>query len=70
MFNAILAANPRLYAVESVDEYGNFIEAIGFNLNADGLFGVTDGTNIYSANAFVNGVYHESYSRCGCRLIR
>jgi hypothetical protein len=55
MFNAILGTDPRLYAVESVDEYGNFIEAIGYNLKADGLFGVTDGTNSFSASAFVNG---------------
>jgi hypothetical protein len=55
MFNAILGTDPRLYAVESVDEYGNFIEAIGYNLNGDGLFGVTDGTNDFGASAFVNG---------------
>ena len=24
--------------------YGNFIEAIGYNLKADGLIGITDGT--------------------------
>jgi hypothetical protein len=55
MFNAILAANPRLYAVESVDQYGNNIEAIGYNLNGDGLIGVTDGTHVYSASAFISG---------------
>jgi hypothetical protein len=55
MFNAILATDPRLYAVESVDEYGNFVEAIGYNLNGDGLMAVTDGTNTYNASAFRNG---------------
>src|ERR1035438_8989340 len=55
MFSAILAANPRLYAVESVDQYGNYVEAIGYNLNGDGFIGVTDGTQTYGASAFIGG---------------
>ncbi len=55
MLNAVLVADPHLYVVESIDEFGNEIEAIGYNLHGDGLFGVTDGTNTYAASSFVKG---------------
>ena len=32
--------------------YGTFIEGIGYNLNGNGVIGVTDGTN---TNYFTNG---------------
>ena len=57
MFNAILAANPSLYAVEYIDPvYGPSVEAIGFNLQGGGPVGVTDGAVTDLANAFTNGV--------------
>jgi hypothetical protein len=54
MFNAILASDPRLYAVVN-NIYGTFVEAIGYNLNGNGLIGVSDGSQTYNAAAFVNG---------------
>ncbi len=57
MFNAIVAANPQLYAVETYDpSLGTGIEAIGFNLDGSGLAGVSDGTNTFLSDAFTNGI--------------
>jgi hypothetical protein len=55
MFNAILASDPRLYAVV-INFYGTFVEAIGYNLNGNGLIAVTDGTESYNASAFTGGI--------------
>ncbi|MDB6064435.1 MAG: hypothetical protein JWR26_643 [Pedosphaera sp.] len=54
MFNAIRAADPRLYIVQDTS-FGTFVEAIGYNLSGDGVIGVTDGTHTYTAGAFTNG---------------
>ncbi len=54
MLNAVLASDPRLYAVVD-NTYGTFVEAIGYNLNGNGLIGVSDGSETYNATAFVNG---------------
>ena len=56
MLNAILAADPRLYAVEAYG--GDFTEALGYNLNASGIQGITDGLNTYY---FTNGVIWDPY---------
>lgn len=57
MFNAIVAANPSLYAVEYIDPtYGPGVQAIGFNLQGGGPAGVTDGTVTDLANTFTNGI--------------
>ena len=57
MFNAIVTANPQLYAVESIDPtYGVEVKGIGFNRDATGIAGVTDGTNAYTVSSFTNGV--------------
>ena len=58
---------PALYAVESIDPtYGTLVEGIGYNLNGNGISGVTDGTVTYTASSFTNGVLIESQSECGC----
>jgi len=54
MFDAILAADPRLYAVID-NTYGTFVEGIGYNLNGNGLIGVTDESQTFNAGAFTNG---------------
>jgi hypothetical protein len=54
MLDAILASDHRLYAVVTTN-YGTFVEGIGYNLNGNGLIGVTDGTQTYNASAFTNG---------------
>ncbi len=54
MLNAILASDHRLYAVIN-NTYGTFVEGIGYNLNGNGLIGVTDGTQTYTAAAFTSG---------------
>jgi hypothetical protein len=54
MLDAVLAADPRLYAVVN-NTYGTFVEAIGYNLNGNGFIGVSDGIQTYSARAFVHG---------------
>jgi hypothetical protein len=51
MFTAILASDPKLYAVSS-ETFGTFIESIGYNLSGNGNIGVTDGTH---TNYFTNG---------------
>ncbi len=57
MFNAIVAANPQLYTVETADPFlGTGIQAIGFNLDGSGLSGVADGTVTNLANTFTNGI--------------
>src|SRR5271156_5965145 len=43
MLEAILAADPKLYVVAD-ETYGTFVESIGYNLNGNGVIGVTDGT--------------------------
>jgi hypothetical protein len=57
VFNAIVAANPGLYAVENIDPtYGTEIDAIGFNLQGGRPTGVTDGTVTDNATVFTNGI--------------
>src|SRR5208282_642637 len=57
MFNAIVASDPRLYAVETVYPfYGTSLNAIGYNLDGTGQAGLTDGTMTNSANTFTNGL--------------
>jgi len=55
MVNAVLAADPRLYAVES-NTYGTYIVAWGYNLKGNGILGITDGTNTDVGAEFVRGV--------------
>jgi hypothetical protein len=57
MFNAIVAANPQLYAVEDVDPvYGVGVKAIGFNLDNTGIAGIGGVTNTFTTSSFTNGV--------------
>jgi hypothetical protein len=51
MLQAVLAADPKLYVVADAT-YGTFIESIGYNLDGNGVIGVSDGT---AANVFTNG---------------
>ena len=51
MLQAVLAADPRLYVVAD-STYGTFVEGIGYNLDGNGLIGVSDGT---ATNVFTNG---------------
>lgn len=61
MLDAILASDPRFYAVINTAKYGEtIVEGLGYNLNNNGVFGVTDGTNTYNASAFTNGVLLNS----------
>lgn len=52
MLNAILATDPKLYVLED-NSFGTFVDAIGYNLNANGVIGITDGT---TTNYITNGV--------------
>jgi len=52
MLNAVITADPKLYVVED-NSYGTFVTGIGYNLNANGLIGITDGT---STNYITNGI--------------
>jgi hypothetical protein len=57
MLNAIVASDPRLYALEHIDPaYGTGVDAIGFNLDGSGIAGVSDGSVTDNADAFTNGV--------------
>jgi hypothetical protein len=54
MFDAIVAADPRLYAVETFYPYfGASVSAIGFHLGGGGDLGITDGSD---TNFFPNGL--------------
>jgi hypothetical protein len=55
MLNAVLMSDHRLYAVISNNNNGTFVDAIGYNLNGNGVVGVTDGSQTYNASAFTNG---------------
>ena len=51
--DSILAADPKLYvAAEVYPGFGTFVEGIGYNLNGNGVIGITDGT---ATNFFPNG---------------
>ncbi len=56
MLEVIAAADPKLYVVDD-DTYGTFVEGIGYNLNGNGIIGVTDGV---STNYFTNGLLTDA----------
>ena len=54
MFNAIVAADPRLYAIEvTYPKYGTSVYGIGFHLGGGGDLGITDGN---TTNFFADGL--------------
>ena len=54
MLQAILTADPKLYVAADVyPGFGTFVEGIGYNLNGNGVIGITDGA---STNFFSNGL--------------
>lgn len=54
-FNAIVAADPKLYALDSgPSSIGSAVLGIGYDLDADGQYGLTDGTNTYNQSTFTN----------------
>jgi hypothetical protein len=54
MFNAIVAADPRLYAIEVFyPHFGYSVYGIGFHLGGGGDLGITDGS---TTNFFTNGL--------------
>lgn len=54
MFNAVVAADARLYAVESIHPlYGTSVLGIGFHFGGGGDLGITDGS---VTNYFINGM--------------
>ncbi len=57
MFNAVVAADHRLFvtAAAPYPGFGAFIYSIGYDLNNNGVFGLTIGTNVFAENAFTNG---------------
>ncbi len=55
MFNAILAADPRLFAVVNGNPAsGKTVLALGYDLNNNRLFGLRNGTNILAASSLTN----------------
>lgn len=58
MLNAVLTADPKLYVIEN-NSFGTFVEGIGYNLNGQGIAGVTDGSVTDAPSAFVNGVVDD-----------
>lgn len=62
MFNAILAADPHLYAMVSGNtQYGKAVFAIGYDLNHNGVYGMSDGVTTYTASSFTNGLVGGTY---------
>jgi hypothetical protein len=56
MFNAILAADHRLYAV--YNRYGG-VAGLGYDANGTGVIGVTDGTHTDPGSKFTNGILYD-----------
>lgn len=55
MFDAVLAADPRLFAAVSANTaYGKTVFGLGYDLNNNRLFGLRDGANIRAASALSN----------------
>lgn len=64
MFNALLATDPRLFAVVSHNAtYGKAIYGLGYDLNNNRNFGVRHGTNSFAASSFTNGLRVASFSQ-------
>jgi len=68
MFNAILATDPRLFAmVNSMDSTGKYLMALGYDLNNNRVLGIRNGTNMFSyscltnVNSFTNGLLKADY---------
>lgn len=62
MFNAILASNCGLYALASgTTGYGKAVFGIGYDLDKDGDYGLTDGISTYTSSDFSNGILGGSY---------
>lgn len=55
MLNAILAADHRLYVVGTLQWGPIYVMGLGYDLNGNGVFGVTDGQHTYAADAFIGG---------------
>lgn len=53
MLNAVVATDPKLYVVEQNNLSGTSVEALGYNLNANGVIGISDGS---STNYITNGI--------------
>lgn len=57
MFNAVVASDPQLYAVEIIDPtYGTGVYGIGYNRDGNGVAGITYGANTDGPNTFTNGI--------------
>ncbi|HTR40599.1 MAG TPA: hypothetical protein VMH87_03210, partial [Pseudomonadales bacterium] len=65
MLNAILAADPKLYVVET-NASGTLVAGIGYNLSGNGRIGITDGTitNVISHGILTNmsGAMDSAYA--------
>lgn len=62
MFNAILASNCGLYTVTSgTTAYGKAVFGIGYDLDKDGDYGLTNGSTVYTLSDFKDGVLSGSY---------
>ena len=57
MISDIVAADPRIYAMGMVDQYGLYIYSFGFRLGGGGDLGVTDGL---TTNYFTGGVLTDA----------
>jgi hypothetical protein len=52
MMTAIAAADSRLYVIGG----SGTVQGIGYDLDGDGLYGISDGTNTYTQDNFTDGV--------------
>lgn len=64
LFNALLATDPRLFAVVSHNAtYGKAIYGLGYDLNNNRNFGVRHGTNVFASASFTNGLRVASFNQ-------
>ncbi|MEN6355546.1 MAG: PEP-CTERM sorting domain-containing protein [Armatimonadota bacterium] len=63
MFNAILGANVGVFALTSGNtQYGAAVFGLGYDLDHNGQYGLTDGSTTYSKSDFKGGIVAGSYS--------
>lgn len=60
MFNAVVAADPRLHTAINISAFGMSVIGLGYDWNNNRVFGVQSGSNIIAPAGFTNGVAQVS----------
>ncbi len=60
MFNAVVAADPRLHTAINISAFGMSVVGLGYDWNNNRVFGLRSGANIVAPAGFTNGVAQVS----------